>query len=470
MKALEKDRNRRYETVNGLARDLERYLSGDPVEAGPPSAGYRVGKLIAKYRWWVGTAAAFLVLLTIGVVVSAMMAVRAHRAEQITVAVNDSLQKALLAQASASNQAGPNTRPDPDIKVRTALDRAAEGIEGKFGAQPLVEASIRQTIGNTYKDLGLYPAAQHQVERALELRRRLLGEKESATLDSLDSLASVHWLGGRYDQAEALMKELVDRRRRLNGPEHPDTLICMNNLALIYSYEGKYPLADAMFTRTLEIRRRVSGAEHPEALSLMNNLALTYDKEGKYPDAEAMFNNALDIRRRISGPEHPETLTIMNNLGSVYHHEAQFTQAETTYGKALDARRRALGVEHPDTLIASSSLGVVRLQQQKYAEAEQTLAETLPIYERTRPATWQRYNCDSLLGAARVGQSKFAEAEPLLLAGYEGLVQRQAEVGAPNQYWLDRARAAVVDLYDRSGNAQKAAEWRARSSAGPASR
>src|SRR5262249_35131718 len=142
-----------------------------PVEACPPSTSYRMSKFVKKHRALLVTASAFVMLLIAGVVVSSWLAVRAGRAEQEARAVNDFLQNDLLAQASAYEQARPDTKVDPDLKVRTTLDRAAERIEGKFKSQPLVEASIRQTIGNAYKDLGLFPEADRQLERALELRR-----------------------------------------------------------------------------------------------------------------------------------------------------------------------------------------------------------------------------------------------------------------------------------------------------------
>ena len=103
--------------------------------------------------------------------------------------MNDFLQNDLLAQPGASAQARPNTKPDPDLKVRTALDRAAAGIEGKFESQPLVEASIRLTIGKTYEDLGLYPEAERHMGRALELRRRVLGEEDTSLLTSMSDMA-----------------------------------------------------------------------------------------------------------------------------------------------------------------------------------------------------------------------------------------------------------------------------------------
>jgi hypothetical protein len=117
-------------------------------------------------------------------------------------AVTDFIQNDVLAQASAAVQAGPNAKPDPDLKVRTALDRASTHIAGKFKDQPLVEASIRQTIGKTYKDLGLYPDAQRQLESALDLRRRFPGERHPDTLETMGNLAMLYEGEGKYANRE----------------------------------------------------------------------------------------------------------------------------------------------------------------------------------------------------------------------------------------------------------------------------
>jgi tetratricopeptide (TPR) repeat protein len=157
--------------------------------------------------------------------------------------------------------------------VRTALDRAAARIEGKFKQQPLVEASIRQTIGNTYKELGQHPEAQRQLERALDLRYRVLGEQHPDTLDTMNDLAMLHWYRGQYRQAEPPSIKVLELRRRVLGERHPDTLNSMSNLALLYGQEGKYAQAEPLSTKVLEIRQRVLGEEHPDTLTSMHGLA-----------------------------------------------------------------------------------------------------------------------------------------------------------------------------------------------------
>ncbi len=160
MKALEKDRARRYETVNALARDLERYVTGDPVDAGPPSTTYRLRKFAGRHRVGLAMAATMAALLVGGVVVSTWMALRASRAEAEALAVNDFLRNDVLAQAGASTQARPDTKPDPDLKVRTALDRAAARIRESSPTSRCSKRRSGRPLASTYKDLGLYPEAR----------------------------------------------------------------------------------------------------------------------------------------------------------------------------------------------------------------------------------------------------------------------------------------------------------------------
>jgi non-specific serine/threonine protein kinase/serine/threonine-protein kinase len=432
LQALNKDRRLRYETVNGLARDLERYLNGEPLEAGPPSTVYRIRKLVQKYRVWLAVAAAFIIMLVAGVVVSTWMAIRASRAEAEARAVNDFIQNDLLAQAGASNQSQGGTKPDPHLEVRTALDRAAAKIAGKFQRQPLVEASIRQTIGNTYMDLGLYSEAERQFQRALELRQRFLGENGADTLLSLSSVAGVleregrlakaeplytkvlemqrralgeehpntlstrsslaatyagqaiagDWAVGNYMRAEEIYTRLIPVQRRVLGEDHPRTLVSMGNLAAIYENQHKYALAEPLFIKTLEIERRALGDEHPDSLRTMSNLAELYRMQGDNVKAQPLYVRALEGERRVLGDRHRYTIFTMNGLAMLYRTDGDYGGAETLYAQALEGARQGLGEEHPRTLESMTGLAFTYGKERKYTKAEALYARALELRQK----------------------------------------------------------------------------------------
>jgi eukaryotic-like serine/threonine-protein kinase len=393
LRALEKDRTRRYQTANAFAVDVQRHLNHEPVSAGPPSALYRMGKFGRRHRVGVSIAASLIVML-VGFAVSlalqaariAREAERANRAERAAIqeaatskSVLEFLQNDLLAQASASAQAGPTTRPDPNMTVRTALDRAARSVPQKFGAQPIVEASIRQTIGATYQDLGLYSEAQEQLERALELRRRALGESHPDTLRTMTKLGDVYRVNGKFRQAESLLAPLLEVQRSLLGEEHADTLDSMSNLGLVYRYQGKFSQAEALYVKELDGRRRLVGERHIDTLTSMNNLGLLYSIEGKYQQAEELLTKAKALSLDVLGSEHPVTNTIINSLALTYSTQNKYAEAEPLQRAVLEFGRRVLGERHPNTLTSMANLATTYRLQLRFAEAEPLLTRATEI-------------------------------------------------------------------------------------------
>ena len=421
LKALEKDRSRRYASASDFAADIRRHLNSEPVVAVPPSALYRAGKFARRYRAALATATAFVVVLITAAGVSVWQSVRAttqrYRADQqaaVAQAVNDFLQHDLLAQASAETQAGPERPPDPDLKVRTALDRAAAGIEGKFRGQPLVEASIRQTIGETYLDLGLLEQAQGQLERAVSLYVAAGGEEEVAASRAMSHLAEVLRKRGRYAEAEPLLIKALAAQKRLLGNDHTEVASTMNNLGLLYGSMGLFERAVPLLTEALAIQRRVLGEEHLTTLAVANNLAMTYGRSERYPDARRLYTELLQIGRRTRGADHPRTLDVAASLAALDFFEGDFGAAERAWREGLQAKRRILGPEHPETLDLLNNLGTAIRAGGRYSEAERVFTDAEKIRTRVlgpeHPATLA-----SLHGLAWTYQyqRRFAEAEPI---------------------------------------------------------
>jgi tetratricopeptide (TPR) repeat protein/tRNA A-37 threonylcarbamoyl transferase component Bud32 len=514
-KALEKDKTRRYASAAELAGDIRRYLADEPITARPPSAAYQVGKFARRHKTLVAGIASVFLALVIGVVASTREAVRAHKAElaaeeqrkradqEATAAraVIDFLQNDLLAQASASNQ---SSKPDPELKVRTALDRAAARIHGRFEQQPELEAAIQDTIGRTYYQLGLYAEARKQLERALELYRRTLGEENPKTLTTMSRLGRAAWLQADYQEAGTLLSRAVEVQRRVLSTNNPDTLYSMNNLANVYRAQGKDSEAEALYSQTLEIRRRVLGPEHPDTLSSTNNLANVYWSQGKYAEAETLYRQAMTTQSRVLGPEHPDTLLSMGNLadtlakqgkyaesetlfaqvievsrrvmgrdhprtlgflsdsGTMYQRQGKFALAEANIKDALAGRRRTLGSNHPETMEGAADLALALLSQGKFVESERLAREALEFNRKKSPEDWPRFRAESLLGASLSGQKKYREAEPLLIGSYRAMVERKEKpgwMGASTARHLDEARGWIVQLYQAWGKPEKAAEW-----------
>jgi eukaryotic-like serine/threonine-protein kinase len=388
-KALEKDKARRYASAADLAADIQRYLDDQPIAAKPACASYQLQKFARRHKVLVlGVATVFVVLIA-GVLVSTWEAVRARRAEAraqqevaSAQAVTDFLQHDLLAQASAYNQSETDSKFDPDIKVRTALDRAAQRISGKFDKQPEVEAAVRNTIGQAYEDLRLFPQARTQVERALTLRQRTLGEENPKTLETMSLLGLIADYQGKYREAEALLSKALEISDHVLGPEHPDSLKTMSRLAWVEYDEGKYGESEALVSKSLEISRRVLGPDHPDTLIASNILANSYSAQGKYAQAEALYSQIIEISRRAHRSEHPITTIYMGNLALCYVDEGKYTQAEALHIQAMEISRRVLGPEDPDTLGIMQALPVDYMLLGKFGQAQALLNQTLIAQRR----------------------------------------------------------------------------------------
>ena len=375
LKALEKDRARRYATPSDLAADIGRYLRHEPVMARAAGAGYRAGKYFRRHRIAVAVAAGLLlVLLAFG----GAQTLQLRR----TMRERDRADRIAAFMTGMFKVSDPSAARGNSITAREILDKASKEIDIGLSKDPELQAQMMQTMGDVYVSLGLYPQAQSLLTRAVDIRRRVLGPRNPDTLTAMYGLGWLLSQQGHYAEAEKLDRETLDIRRRVLGPEHPDTLRSMNKVASVLFAAGRFAEAEKLARDALDVERRVLGPEHRATLTSMNNLALVLDGEGRYAEAEKLYRGTLDIQRRVSGPEHPETLISMNNLATVLDHEGRYADAEKLYRETLDTQRRILGLEHPDTLISMGNLGDDLNHEGRFAEAEKLDRETLDIRRR----------------------------------------------------------------------------------------
>jgi eukaryotic-like serine/threonine-protein kinase len=407
MKAIEKDRARRYDTPSELAADIRRYLGNEPVAARPASTSYRLQKYVRRHRVAVGAAIGLVLLLASFSVLQAAQLHRITRERDRATRITDFMTN--MFKVSDPSEMRGNT-----ITVREILDKASGDIDTGLTKDPELQAQMMYVMGSVYDSLGLYSHAQLLEQQAMEIRQRVLGPKHPDTLKSMSNLANVLDDEGHYAEAEKLYRKALAEQKRVLGPENPDTLKSASNLAAVLDDEGDYAEAEKLHRETLDVRRRVLGPENPDTLKSVNNLANVLDDEGKYTEAEKLDRETLDIRRRIFGPEHPNTLNSLSNLAVILVHEGRYAEAEKLYRETLDIRRRVLGPEHPDTLASMSNLAEDLNDQGHYAEAEKLHRESLDINRRVEgpnhPNTLKIMNS---LAADLRGEGRYAEAENL---------------------------------------------------------
>lgn len=432
MKCLEKDRARRYETANGLARDIERYLHDEPVEASPPSGMYRLRKFTRKHRKWLGTATAFMLLLAVGAAVSTGQALRARAAERQAVTARDAQaeQLELAKQAEARAQAvlkffqdkvlsavrpkGQEGGLGKDATIRAALDQAEPEIAASFANQPLVEASIRNTLGVSYWYLDANEIALRQQERALELRRQVFGPEHPETVGAMNDVAIILHTLGRFDEAHKLFAEAVEVKRRTLGPEDPVTLRSVNNLANILAEQGDFEEAIKLTEETMQIQRRVEGPENIFTLRSTYNLAIMLRHAGEIERAGKLFDEALRVLTRVYSSDHQDTLRVMNEYAEFLLDQGERAEAQKILETTLEAKRRVLGDTHIETLIAMADLADALRANGQVEKASKLAAEAAELHRRIcGPEHPQTVVAQTILANVYRDQGKFSESRKL---------------------------------------------------------
>ncbi len=382
IRALERERSRRYEAPSELAADIRRYLNHEPVLARPASVSYRLRKYVRRHRVAVAVAAVLVILLA-GFAVTQAIQVRRiarerDRANRISGFMTD------MFKVSDPSEARGNS-----VTAREILDKASKEIESSLTKDPEVQAQMMHVMGDVYDNLGLFSRAESLLTRALEAQRRVLGPHNQDTLRTASLLAWSLRKEGRYAEAEKLYRETLAIQRRVLGPEHPDTLSSANRLAGVLAREGRHAEAEKLARETLEIRRRVLGPEHPETLISMANLAFTLEQRhwfdgdrSSLAEAEKLSSDALAVQRRLLGPEHPDTMNSRIYLAMDLSLQGRYPEAEKWERETLAIQQRVLGTEHPDTLISMNNLAMDLAVQGRYAEGEKLLRETRAIQQR----------------------------------------------------------------------------------------
>jgi len=483
MKSLSKERDRRYDSATAFARDVERFLNHEPVQAGPPSAAYKLRKFVRRNRPQVIAAAVVLLALIAGMAGTTFGLIRAQRArtaetKQRTIAE----QKQQEAEASAKSEAEQRAiaeqrereateaerlavqreqeakkardetkqvldylvasfrKSDPSadgekLTVAALFGQAVEQLETTFPNQPLIQARLLNAIGATYGGLGLNQKAVAVFERARDLCRTELGEDHEDTLLSMNNVAEKYHAAGRLQEAVRLHERTLELMKAKLGPQHRLTLTSMCNLAVTYQSMGRRAEALPLFEQSLELMKATLGPEHSDTLTLMSNLAIAYQDARRLEEAVRLHEQSLELKKAKLGPDHPSTLASMHNLAAAYEEAGRLTEALPLFEQTLELKKTKLGPEHPSTLTTMDNLAAA------YQSAGR-LAEALPLHEQALelrkaklgPEHPHTHTSMNNLALAYMAAGRLADALPLLEQSLELL---KAKLGSEHPNTLE---------------------------------
>jgi serine/threonine protein kinase len=454
MKALEKDRTRRYGSPSELAADIDRYLHHQPIVARPPTTVYKTRKFVRRHRVGVGVASALAVVLIAFSITTAIQARRiarerdrANQEAEAARQVSDFLTG--LFKVSKPSEARGNS-----ITAREILDKGAESIIGQLQGQPVVQGKLMHTMGVVYKSLGLYDPAQALLEKALDTRAKALGPDHPDIASTLSELGTVAWRKGDFAKAKDFMERALAVREKGFGPASEITAYSLHNLGNLYWSQGKFDEARRYLERSLAIREQVLGPEHADVASSLNSLGAIAYREGDFEKAQTMWERTLAIREKTLGPDHPDLAQTLNNLAVIHTYSGDPQDAVPLLERAVRIQEKVLGPKHPDLASGLSNLGDAISQSGDPIGAKPYYERAFAIQEEAGPGNPELARFLDNLASVTLKENDVEGAQGL----YErSLALRQTALG-PKSPEQANSLCGLADCAFKRGRVQEAEE------------
>jgi serine/threonine protein kinase/tetratricopeptide (TPR) repeat protein len=452
MRALEKDRTRRYGSPADLAADIDRYLHHQPIVARPPSTVYKAKKFVRRHRVGVGVASTLAILLIAFSVTTAIQARRiarerdrANQEAEASRQVSDFLTG--LFKVSDPSEARGNS-----ITAREILDKGADKITRELEGQPLVQGKLMNTIGGVFQNLGLFGPAQALLETALAIRTKALGPDHPEVAVTLSDLGSVMWRKGDFAKAKTLMEQALAIREKRLGPDSAAVASSLHNLGNLNWSQGNYDEARRLLERALAIREKVLGPEHADVATTLNSLGAIAYKEGNYQRAGEMWERTLAVREKTLGPDHPNVAQTLNNLAIVYTYSGDPKRAVPILERAVQIQEKVLGPKHPDLASGLMNLGDAVSRSGDPIKAKPYYARAVAIMEAASPGNPELARFLDRLAGVLLKENDVKGAQGL----YErSLALRQKALG-PKNIEVAESLGGLADCASRDGRPQEA--------------
>ena len=503
LKALRKEPERRYPSVEALLEDLRRHREGRPVEARADTAHYRLGKALRRHRVAVATAASILVgagalvaFYTVRLTAERDLA-RLEAAKAVEVA---SFLRDLFEVADPSESRGAT------VTARELLDAGARGLETGLTDQPEVQAVMRRVIGDVYSGLGLDREARPLLEASLERLTALhgIGHEEVATTQI--ALGSVLQDLGDLTAAESLFRQALETRRRLLGTRHPAVSEALRHLAYYVETAGDDIAAERLYREALEMDRGLYSPGDVHIAAAQVRLGGLLRRTGRQEAAEPLMREGLAAQRAYYGSDHPDVASTVRNLAALLRDLGEYEESAALYEEALATRRALLGEDHPDVAVTLNSYallllrmgeierGIVALEQfvsavertydgphaslaaayhnlasafveaGRDAEAEASYLRSIDVSDRILPENHpDRARPLVALAELYVAEARYTDAEPLLLEAHGLLLE---SVGSEHRQSRG-AREALVALYEAWDRPERAGAYAEATPGGP---
>jgi serine/threonine-protein kinase len=449
--AMHRDPERRYKSVEALIRDIDHFLRGEPLEARPDSARYRIGKFIRRNRSAVA-ASALVFSIIVGLIV--FYTLRLAKARNAALAEATRTQRVERFMQDLFQGDAESTGPADDLRVITVLERGEKEARA-LNSDPAIQADLYQTLGIIYEQLGKLDQADSLLKASLAQRKEIFGPDSAAVAESLVALAYLRVDQAQLEEAELFAREGLEMSKRHLPPDHPviaraamtlgrtldnrgkyaeaipileeavslqsgpngvpsDLSNSLGELANTHYYLGQYDISKSLNERALQMDEQLFGDRNPNVAQDLTNLADIQYQWGHYAEAERLQRKAVDIMKAWYGKDHPETADDMTILGKYLIAEGRSDEAVPILRDSLASLKSRYGIIHPRVALALGELGVALQHQGNLDEAEEDFRRQADIYKSVYGDKHQQYGAAlANLAGVYADRKEYAKSEQL---------------------------------------------------------
>lgn len=395
LRALRKDANERYHSVQELAADIRRSLTHEPVSVRSESTPYRVRKFFRRHRLAV-TLSTLIFLASVGVSIWLFILFKEAQYQRNQARIqqerSDAIKEFMVRSFELSN---PFTLNPSNLTVRDLLDKASSEANSALARQPEQQVAVLALLGYIYNDLGLKEDARRLAQSAVDRGRSRLPGTSPELADALFSLGTVETTAGNYSKAEELFRRSLSIRQQALGVTHRDYATSMYSLGTALYYQGKTKEAERLYRQSLALQRAYNPRGTDAIVKSITALALLLERSQRFEESERLYREALATARRYFGPNHPTLANILDPLAQLLTNTGRFKEAEGMHREALAITQRSVGADHPNIIPRIYNLGFLLSFQGRDAEAEQMFRQAL---ERSRRILGEEHEYSLVIG------------------------------------------------------------------------
>jgi len=495
MQCLEKEPARRYQTVNDLIADIERYLRHEPVFARPPTFFYTLRKLARRNRIAFASALASVAFVLFITIFAVMMAIQSQRVATERDQAERERQRAQKVSNVALNVlsiADPFQSLENDVSGSALLGQAARSIETELLDQPGPRARLLQTVGRAYVRRGEFAPSIRYLREAVRTFRQMDGV-DGETLMAITHLTFALRMSGDFkgarrvaasgnnlattrglERSAAYAKLLLDRGfieleegrvgharsdferslslyREIVGDRSLEAAEVLGALSIVFTWTDEHARAERLAREAVAIFEVAAPPMHPDRIMAELALGEVLRSQNRADEAGEVFSAALAKQLHLFGKNSAAVASTRDSLAMIRYAQGRLDEAKALSREAIAGARIAYGDRHPMTANMGITLARTLLALREYPEAAATLRHSLACYSVSLPSDHQYVaSAEYFLGEVLLATNRLSEAEVALTAS----MNRWKRSGAP-PWRATRSASALGEALYRLGRTQE---------------